>query len=101
VINIKNFLKVIGGMYSTYEMKVIDNTVLKTYQETELYGYEKDYNELCELVELFMKEALPYRERELKVKKKEIDEKYLPEIKECKRLLTNTKKRFKYNLERA
>ena len=27
--------------------------------------------------------------------------KYLPEIKECKRLLTNTKKRFKYNLERA
>ena len=49
-------------MYSTYEMKVVDNTLLKTYQETELYVYEKDYNELCELVELFMKEALPYRE---------------------------------------
>ena len=88
-------------MYSTYEMKVVDNTVIKIYQETELYGYEKDYNELCELLELFMKEALPYREKELKSKKKEIDEKYLPEIKECKRVLNNTKKRFKYNLKRA
>ena len=89
-------------MYSTYEVKVIDNTILKTYQETELYGYEKDYNELCELVELFMKQALPYREKELKSKKKkEIDEKYLPDIRECKRLLNNTKKRFKYNLERV
>ena len=53
-------------------MKVVDNTVLKTYQETELYGYEKDYNELCELVELFMKEAQPYREKELKSKKKKL-----------------------------
>tara|TARA_Y100000389_G_scaffold106859_1_gene103829 strand:- start:20254 stop:20475 length:222 start_codon:yes stop_codon:yes gene_type:complete len=70
VINIKSFLKVISVMYSTYEVKVIDNTILKTYQETELYGYEKDYNELCELVELFMKQALPYREKELKSKKK-------------------------------
>ena len=94
-------MKVINAMYSTYEMKVVDNTVLKIYQETELYGYEKNYNELCELVELFMNEALPYREKELKVKKKEIDEKYLPDIRECKRLLNNTKKRFKYNLERA
>ncbi len=70
MINIKSFLKVISVMYSTYEVKVIDNTILKTYQETELYGYEKDYNELCELVELFMKQALPYREKELKSKKK-------------------------------
>lgn len=88
-------------MYSTYEIKIVDNTVLKIYQETELYGYEKDYNELCELLELFMKEATPYREKELKLKKKEIDKKYLYEIKECKRVLNNTKKRFKYNLERA
>ena len=88
-------------MYSTYENKVVDNTILKTYQETQLYGYEKDYNELCDLLELFMHEALPYREKELKSKKKEIDQKYLPEIKEYKRLINNTKKRFKYNLERA
>ena len=45
-------------------MKVVDNTILKTYQETQLYGYEKDYNELCDLLELFMKEALPYSEKE-------------------------------------
>lgn len=88
-------------MYSTYEMKVVDNTILKTYQETELYGYEKDYNEICDLLELFMKGAEPYREKELEAKKKEIDEKYLPDIRECKRVLSNTKKRFKYNLERA
>ena len=94
-------MKVINSMYSTYEMKVVDNTIVKTYQETELYGYEKDYNELCDLLELFMHEALPYRVKELKVKKKEIDQKYLSDIRECKRVLNNTKKRFKYNLERA
>ena len=88
-------------MYSTYEIKVVDNTILKTYQETELYGYEKDYNELCDLLELFIHKASPYREKELKVKKKEIDDKYLHEIKEYKRLINNTKKRFKYNFERA
>ena len=88
-------------MYSKYQMKVVDNTILKMYEETELYGYEKDYTELCDLLELFMHEAFPYREKELKVKKKEIDEKYLPHIRECKRVLNNTKKRFKYNLERA
>ena len=88
-------------MYSSYETKVLDNTVMKTYQETELYGYEKDYNELCELIELFMREALSYRKKELKLKKKEIDEKYLSDIRECKRVINNTKKRVKYNLERA
>ena len=88
-------------MYSTYEIKVVDNTILKTYQETELYGYEKDYNELCDLLELFIHDALTYREKDLKVKKKEIDEKYLSDIRECKRVLNNTKKRFKYNFERA
>ena len=62
---------------------------------------KKDYNELCDLLELFMHEALPYRVKELKVKKKEIDQKYLSDIRECKRVLNNTKKRFKYNLERA
>lgn len=94
-------MKLINAMYSTYEMKVVDNTIIKTYQETELYGYQKDYNELCDLLEIFIHKALPYREKELKVKKKEIDEKYLPNIRECKRVLHNTKKRFKYNLERA
>ncbi len=88
-------------MYSTYENKVVDNTILKTYQETQLYGYEKDYNELCDLFELFIHKASSYREKELKVKKKEIDDKYLHEIKEYKRLINNTKKRFKYNLERV
>lgn len=88
-------------MYSTYEIKVVDNTIIKTFQETELYGIEKDYNELCDLIELFTRKALPYRKKELKFKKKEIDNKYLPEIRECKRLLNNTKKRFKYNLDRA
>ena len=88
-------------MYSTYEIKVFDNSVLKTYQETKLYSYEKDYNELCDLMNLFMNQALPYREKELKSKKKEIDIKYLPIIKECRRNLNNTKKRFKYNLSRA
>ena len=88
-------------MYSTYEMKVVENTILKTYQETKLYGYQKDYTELCELIQLFIHEALPHREKELKSKKKKIDEKYLPEIKECKRVLSNTKKRFKYNLKKA
>ena len=65
-------MKVINSMYSTYEMKVVDNTIVKTYQETELYEYEKDYNELCDLLKLFMHEALPYREKELKVKKRKL-----------------------------
>ena len=82
-------------------MKIVDNTILKTYQETELYGYEKDYNELCNLLELFMYNALPERVSELKLKKKEIDLKYLPIIKEHKRILNNTKKRLNYNVERA
>lgn len=88
-------------MYSTYQVKTVDNAVLKIQQETELYTYKKDYNELCDLLELFMCDALPDRESELKLKKKEIDEKYLPNIRECKRVLNNTKKRLKYNVERA
>jgi hypothetical protein len=88
-------------MYSTYEVKIVDNAVLKICQETDLYQHQKYYNEVSELLELFMYKALPHRERELKIKKKEIDEKYLPYIRECKRVLNNTKKRFNYNLERA
>ncbi len=88
-------------MYSQQEMKVFDNSVLKIYQETKLYGYEKKYKELEELFSLFLKDAHPYREKELKSKKKEIDEKYLSKIKDCKRVLDNTKRRVKYNMVRA
>ena len=88
-------------MYSQQEMKVFDNSVLKIYQETKLYSYEKKYGELIELFSLFLKDAQPYREKELKMKKKEIDEKYLPKIKECKRVLGNTKRRVKYNMVRS
>jgi hypothetical protein len=48
-----------------------------------------------------MYDVLPERVSELKLKKKEIDVKYLPIIKEHKRILNNTKKRLKYNVERA
>lgn len=94
-------MRIQSVMYSSYQVKTVDNAVLKIQQETELYTYKKDYNELCNLLELFMYDALPERVSELKLKKKEIDLKYLPIIKEHKRILNNTKKRLNYNVERA
>jgi hypothetical protein len=55
------------------------------------------HQELSELIDLFSIDALEERKSQLVLKKKSIDDKYLPQIKEAKRVLSNTNKRLEYH----
>ena len=87
--------------YSQNDIKICENAGLKLYQELDLKTVTEDYNELIELIELFSVGANFIREKELKVHKRDIDKRYLPQIREAKRLLKNTEKRLDYNMKRS
>ena len=87
--------------YSQNDIKICQNAGLKLYQELDLKTVTDDYNELIELIELFTVGANFLREKELKVHKRDIDKRYLPQIREAKRVLKNTEKRLDYNIKRS
>ena len=87
--------------YSQNDIKICENAGLKLYQELDLKTVTEDYNELIELIELFSVGANFIREKELKVHKRDIDKRYLPQIHEAKRVLKNTEKRLDYNMKRS
>lgn len=87
--------------YSQNDIKICENAGLKLYQELDLKTVTEDYNELIELIELFSVGANFIREKELKVHKRDIDKRYLPQIREAKRVLKNTEKRLDYNMKRS
>ncbi len=87
--------------YSQNDMKICENAGLRLYQELDLKSVSEKYNELIDLIELFSVGANFIREKELKFHKQDIDKRYLPQIREAKRLLKNTEKRLDYNMKRS
>ena len=74
---------------------------LQIQQELVLQSLEKEFDEILTLLELFGSKETP-------TKLQKLDEKYdkyacifEPKIKEAKRVLKNTVKRVKYNVERC
>ena len=87
--------------YSENQIKIYTNKELEIYQEFILETLNKTYLELIELINIFSVNSKFYRLRELEYKRKLYDKKYQPFIKEAKRNLVNTRKRFKYNFEKV
>lgn len=83
------------------DVKICQNVELKLYQKVELHRITGDYNELIELIDLFRIDTWTERERELLVHEKNINKRYLPQIREAKRVLKNTEKRLEYNCRRS
>ncbi len=87
--------------YSNNETSVYHNKSQEVFEETILKSLENEYNELSELVKLFLTDASKNSQVRLNNKQKIFDEMYKPAIKEQKRLLKNTKQRLKYHVNRC
>ena len=83
------------------DIRVCENIELKLYQEFELKKLSHTYNELQELIDLFSNDTNIQRAQQLEYHRKMVDSKYIPKIKEAKRLLKNTEKRIEYNAIRG
>lgn len=84
--------------FTPHQIRIYENASLILKEEIEYKVLLEELNELTELIDLFCEGGNP-RERNLLIKRKKIIKQYTPKIKECKRVLTNTKKRLKYNIE--
>ena len=87
--------------YSNNETSVYHNKSQEVFEETILKSLENEYNELSELIELFLTDASKNSLVRLNNKQKIFDKMYKPAIKEQKRLLKNTKQRLKYHVNRC
>lgn len=87
--------------YCKNDVKICENAGLKLYHELEVKAISDKYNELIELIDLFKEGASVIRVNQLKVHKQNIDKRYLPQIREAKRILKNTDKRLEYNMKRS
>lgn len=72
------------------DVKICQNVELKLYQKQDLDCISREYNELIELIELFKVDTWAERESELLLHEKNISKRYLPLIREAKRVLKNT-----------
>jgi hypothetical protein len=87
--------------YSNNETSVYHNKSQEVFEETILKSLENEYNELSELIELFLTDASKNNLVRLNNKQKIFDKMYKPAIKEQKKLLKNTKQRLKYHVNRC
>ena len=94
-------LKVSSNNYSNNELNVYHNKSQEIFEETILNSLENEYNELNELIELFLYNASASSQLRLNEKKKIFDKMYKPAIKDKKRLLKNTKQRLKYHVNKC
>jgi hypothetical protein len=94
-------LKTAFNNYSNNEINVYHNKSQEVFEEAILDSLEKEYNELNELIELFLNHASMSSEVRLNEKQKIFDKMYKPAIKEQQRLLRNTKKRLKYHVNKC
>jgi hypothetical protein len=83
------------------DIKVCENIELKIYQDVEFKKLSHTYNELQELIDLFSIGTNNNRSQQLEYHRKNIENLYLPKIKDAKRLLKNTEKRIEYNAKRG
>lgn len=87
--------------YLVNDVKICQNVELKLYQKLDLDSISREYNELIELIDLFRIDTWTEREKELLLHEKNISKRYLPQIREAKRVLKNTEKRLDYNIKRS
>ncbi len=87
--------------YLVNDVKICQNVELKLYQKLDLDSISREYNELIELIDLFRIDTWTEREKELLLHEKNISKRYLPQIREAKRVLKNTEKRLVYNCQRS
>lgn len=84
-------------MPEVHATKILQNTELCLYQDTDLTQLESYYKELKELISLFSDKATTHRLKSLENHLHEYDLKFKTQVKEMKRLLKNTKSRLHYN----
>ena len=94
-------LKTAFNNYSNNEINVYHNKSQEVFEEAILDSLNREYNELNELIQLFSCNANDKSVERLYEKQKIFDKTYKPAIKEQKRLLKNTKQRFKYHINRC
>lgn len=87
--------------YLVNDVKICQNVELKLYQKLDLDSISREYNELIELIDLFRIDTWTEREKELLLHEKNISKRYLPQIREAKRVLKNTEKRLDYNMKKS
>lgn len=88
-------------MYSVNECKIVKNKYLEIIQQFDYDSLKSEYDELIDLCEIFSHNESQSKVKTLLLKKKSYDLQYIPILKEKKRILENTKKRFKYNFQKA
>ena len=86
--------------YNQNEIKVYSNKCLEIVEDAYLNTLLSKRAELVSLIDLFL-EGGNHREIELRSIKIGIEESFKPKIKEVKRVLSNTKKRLNYNLNKV
>ena len=85
--------------YTVHEEKVYVNSALITKQQTIYDTLVGKKEELLDLLELFSKDS--QRTEFHESQRKNVINDFNPEIKEAKRLLMNSKRRFEYNFNRC
>ena len=98
---LNKMLKTAFNNYSNNEINVYHNKSQEVFEEAILDSLNREYNELNELIQLFSCNANDKSVERLYEKQKIFDKTYKPAIKEQKRLLKNTKQRFKYHINRC
>ena len=88
-------------MYSKNEISIVKNKQLQMFQDFDYEFTKSEYKELIDLCDMFSKNENQTKKLALSSKKELYDLKYLPILKDKKRILENTKKRFKYNFQKA
>jgi hypothetical protein len=88
-------------MYSVNECKIVKNKYLEIIQQFDYDSLKSEYDELIDLCEIFSHNESQSKVKTLLLLKKSYDLQYIPILKEKKKILENTKKRFKYNFQKA
>lgn len=85
--------------YTTHEEKVYLNSSILTKQQALYDRLVSRRDELLDLLELFAKDS--NRTQFHNIQRNNVVNDFNPEIKEAKRLLMNSKRRFEYNFNRC
>ena len=87
--------------FSNNEIKVYENSCLKVKQETALYSLAREFDEILDLIDLFSANENYEKIQKMQKKIDKYENLFIPAIKERRRILKNTVKRFDYNLQRC
>lgn len=89
------------NMYTQNQIAIVANKQLQIFQEFDYESIKSEYDELVDLCNIFSHNENDEKKLTMSHKKNLYHLKYLPILKDKKRILTNTKKRFKYNFQKV